>query len=218
MLPSAPDRWCERGTWRERLPLLEINQQPGAAPHRYRISVRARNIPDRAELSFDIDIAFELRSEDGERIRWYLEDYLQFDEEPAPQIAKTIEAFMAECGDELFRSIFEGSPAAIRLWSSLEPHLATTRIEINTGVAEATAIPWELIRNPQSRTCLALSAASFVRSQRAGQTTLPSAGAAKKVRILLVICRPKGGKDVPFRSVAGRLVTRLGEAARGAFD
>lgn len=129
----------ERGTWRERVPLLEINQQPGGAPHRYRISVSARNIPDRAALSFDIDIAFELKPEDGERIRWYLEDYLQFDQEPAPQIAKSIEAFMAECGDELFRSIFEGSPDAIRLWSNLEPHLATTRIEINTGIAEGSA-------------------------------------------------------------------------------
>jgi tetratricopeptide (TPR) repeat protein len=200
------------------VPLLQINQQPGGAPHRYRISVRATNIPDRAALSFDVDIAFELKPEDGERIRWYLEDYLQFDEEPAPQIAKTIEAFMGECGDELFSNIFEGSREADRLWSSLEPHLATTRIEINTGVAEATAIPWELIRNPHSRTCLALSAASFVRSQRAGQTTLLAAGESEKVRILLVICRPKGGQDVPFRSVAGRLVTRLGEAARGAFD
>lgn len=200
------------------MPLLEINQQPGGAPHRYRISVSARNIPDRAALSFDIDIAFELRHEDGERIRWYLEDYLQFDEEPAPQIAKAIEAFMAECGDGLFRSIFEGSPDAIRLWSNLEPHLATTRVEINTGIAEATAIPWELIRNPHSRTCLALSAASFVRSQRAGQTTLAAAREAEKVRILLVICRPRGGEDVPFRSVAARLVTGLGEAARGAFD
>jgi CHAT domain-containing protein len=38
------------------------------------------------------------------------------------------------------------------------------------------------------------------------------------VRILLVICRPKGGEDVPFRSVAGRLATRLNDAAREAFD
>jgi hypothetical protein len=41
---------------------------------------------------------------------------------------------------------------------------------------------------------------------------------AGKVRILLVICRPKAGEDVPFRSVAGRLVTRLSEGDREAFD
>src|SRR6266481_959591 len=140
------------------MPVLQINQQPGGAPHRYRITVSATEIPDRASLSFDLDIEFELTPENGERIRWYLEDYLQFDEEPAPEIAMGVEAFMAECGDELFRKIFEGSAAAIRLWSSLEPHLSSTRIEIATGIAEATAIPWELIRNPHARTFLALSA------------------------------------------------------------
>jgi tetratricopeptide (TPR) repeat protein len=200
------------------VPVLQINQQPGRASNQYRISVTATEIPDRAALSFDTDIEFELTPESAERIRWYLEDYLQFDEDPAPQIAKGIEAFMARCGEELFRKIFEGSSAAIRLWSNLEPHLSTTRIEIATGIAEATAIPWELIRNPESRNYLALSAAAFVRSQRAGQTVLPPAGEAAKVRILLVISRPKRGEDVPFRSVAGRLVTRLSDDVRDAFD
>ena len=175
-------------------------------------------IPDRAKLSFDCDIEFELTPENAERIRWYLEDYLQFDEEPAPQIAAGVEAFMAQCGEQLFHKIFEGSAAAIKLWSNLEPHLTTTRVEIAAGVAEATAIPWELIRDPNSKAFLALSAAAFVRSQHGGQPVLPPASEAAKVRILLVISRPQRGEDVPFRSVAGRLVTRLSDDARDAFD
>ncbi|MEA2883132.1 MAG: hypothetical protein QOH32_2388 [Bradyrhizobium sp.] len=199
------------------MPVLQINQQPGGAPNRYRISISATEIPDRAALSFATDIEFQVTPEDGERIRWYLEDYLQFDEEPAPQVAKRVEAFMAQTGEELFRKIFE-SREATRLWDSLEPHLSTTRVEIATGIMEAAAIPWELIRNPDSKTFLALSAASFVRSQHGAQTVLPPAGEAGRVRILLVICRPKGGEDVPFRSVAGKLVTRLSDDARDAFD
>ena len=98
-------------------------------------------------------------------------------------------------------------------------HICTkTRIEIATGITEATAIPWELIRDPNSATFLAFSAAAFVRSQHEGQTVLPPAAEAAKVRILLVISRPKRGEDVPFRSVAGRLVTRLSDDARDAFD
>jgi hypothetical protein len=100
----------------------------------------------------------------------------------------------------------------------IEPHLSATRVEITTDISEATAIPWELIRNPHTRTFLALSATSFVRTQREAQITLAPAGEADKVRILLVICRPRGGKDVPFRSVAGRLVTRVNDDARDAFD
>jgi tetratricopeptide (TPR) repeat protein len=201
---------------KEAVPVLQIDQQPGGAPNRYRISVSAREIPGLATLDFDTDIEFELTPGNAERIRWYLEDYLQFDEDPAPQIAKSVEELMARCGEELFRKIFEGR--GFRLWSNLEPHLSATRVEIATGIAEATSIPWELIRNPDTRTYLALSASSFVRSQRGAQTALAPATEAEKVRILLVICRPKGGKDVPFRSVAGQLVTRLSDDARDAFD
>ena len=200
------------------MPVLRINQQRGDAPHRYRIEITATDIPNFAPLQFSRDIAFELTPQDGERIRWYLEDYLQFDEDPAPQIASGVEASMAECGDGLFRSLFEGVNQGIQLWTMIEPHLSATRVEITTGISEATAIPWELIRNPHTGTFLALSAASFVRTQREAQITLAPTGAAEKVRILLVICRPQGGEDVPFRSVAGQLVMRLNDDARNAFD
>jgi tetratricopeptide (TPR) repeat protein len=200
------------------VPVLRINQHPGGAPNQYRIEVEATDVPGLARLAFSRDISFELTPQDGERIRWYLEDYLQFDEDPAPQIAHGVETFMAGCGEGLFRSIFEDSPPAVRLWSLVEPHLPSTRIEITTGIAEATAIPWELVRNPHSRTFVALAAKSFVRTQRDAQTGLTPTSEAEKVRILLVICRPRGGKDVPFRSVAGRLVTRLSDEARDAFD
>jgi hypothetical protein len=200
------------------MPVLRIAQQRGDAPHRYRIEISAADIPNISPLQFSREIAFELTPQDGERIRWYLEDYLQFHENPAPQIAKGVEALMAECGDALFRSLFEGAHQGIQLWTMLEPHLSATRVEITTSISEATAIPWELIRNPHTKTFLALSAASFVRTQREAQPTLAPTGEAEKVRILLVICRPQGGADVPFRSVAGRLVTRLNDHARDAFD
>ena len=198
------------------MPVLQITQQPGTAPNHYRISVRAAEIPGLAALSFDADMEFELKPAEAEGIRWYLEDYLQFDEEPAPQIAKRVEASMAQSGEELFRKIFKASNDATRLWDNLEPYLPSTRIEIDTGIAAATAIPWELIRSPDSY--LALSAAAFVRSQRAGKTVLLPETEAAKVRILLIISRPGGGADVPFRSVANRLVAQLNKEAHGAFE
>jgi tetratricopeptide (TPR) repeat protein len=200
------------------VPILRVNQHPGCAANHYRIDVSAAEVPGFQPPSFSRDIEFALSSHDGERIRWYLEDYLQFDEEPAPQIAKGVEALMAERGEALYRAIFEGSHEAIQLWTLVEPHLSSTRIEVTTGIAEATAIPWELIRNPHTGGPLALSAEAFVRTQPAGQLALSPQAEAEKVRILLVICRPKGAEDVPFRSVAGRLVTRLSEGDREAFQ
>jgi hypothetical protein len=200
------------------MPVLRINQHPGGAPNRYRIDVSATDIPGFQASSFSNDIAFELTPQDNERIRWYLEDYLQFDEAPAPQFAKNAEALMATCGEGLFCSIFEGSHQGMQLWTLVESHLPTTRIEIATDIAEATVIPWELIRNPHTKTFLALSAESFVRTQRDAQIAPVPMAEPQKVRVLLVICRPRGGDDVPFRSVAGRLATRLTEEARDAFN
>ena len=58
---------------------------------------------------------------------------------------------------------------------------------------------------------MALRAAAFVRSYEEGRqaVSLPQTQAGEPIRILLVICRPKGDKDVPFRSVASRLVKGL---------
>jgi hypothetical protein len=162
------------------VPVLRIYQQRGDAPHHYRIEITATEIPNLALSPFTRDIAFELTPQDGERIRWYLEDYLQFDEDPAPQIAGDVEAFMAACGDGLFRSLFEDTHQGVQLWAMIGPHLAATRVEITTGISEATAIPWELIRNPHTGTFLALSAASFVRTQREAQITFAPAGEVEK--------------------------------------
>jgi tetratricopeptide (TPR) repeat protein len=196
---------------------LRINQQPGSAENRHQIAVEAE-IPGFQRLSFSREIEFALSPQDGEKIRWYLEDYLQFDEDPAPQIAARVEALMTERGEALFRAIFEGRNDAVQLWAFVEPHLASTRIEIVTGIAEATAIPWELIRNPNTGVNLALSAQAFVRSQQGGPPSLAPAKTAGKVRILLAICRPGAGEDVPFRSVAGRLVKGLSDSDREAFQ
>jgi len=118
------------------MPVLRINQQRGDGAHRYRIEITATDIPNFAPLQFSRDIAFELTPQDGERIRWYLEDYLQFDEDPAPRIARGVEALMAECGDGLFRSLFEGAHPGIQLWTMIEPHLSATRVEVTTGTSE----------------------------------------------------------------------------------
>src|SRR5258708_20334800 len=108
---------------------------------------------------------------------------------------------MVQRGEALFRSIFEGSYQGSQLWTQLEPHLSSTRIEITTGIAEATAIPWELIRNPHAKTNLALSAEAFVRTQQGGQLAVSPQAEAENVRILPVICRPPRGDHVPLHSL-----------------
>jgi len=156
---------------------------------------------------------FAVTAQDREDVRWYLEDYLQYPLDPAPKIAARIEDRMAEIGRELFQGIFHSNDDARDLWAALRPTLNDARIEIVTGVKEAATLPWELLRDPKTDVTLALRAESFVRAhpQAAEHPHVPQAGAGP-IRILLVICRPRGGDDVPFRSVANRLLKGLSGA------
>ncbi len=162
---------------------------------------------------------FELTAQDQESIRWYLEDYLQYPQEPAPTIAARVERRMAEIGADLFKALFHSSDDARDLWAALRNRLNDTRVEIITSVEEAASIPWELVRDPKTDVPLALRAQSFVRAhpQTAQKPYVPQTESGP-IRILLVICRPSGRRDVPFRSVAGRLIKGLSEDARKLFQ
>jgi tetratricopeptide (TPR) repeat protein len=162
---------------------------------------------------------FKFTDQDQENLRWYLEDFLQYPHDPAPEIAARIEEHMAQIGTELFKALFQSSDDARDLWAMLRTRLSDTRIEIITTVAEATAIPWELIRDPKTDVPLALRARSFVHAQpQAVQVPqVPQTGSGP-IRILLVICRPGGRDDVPFRSVATHLIKGLSEDARAVFQ
>lgn len=160
-------------------------------------------------------LAFTLGAQDQEDLRWYLEDYLQYPLDPAPSIAKRIETRMAGIGKELFRAIFQHDDDARKLWAAALPHLNDTRVEIVGGAREAASVPWELLRDPKTDVPLALRVPSFVRaSAREQQPSPPPPSGAGPIRVLLVICRPRGGDDVPFRSVAKRLLKGLGEGQR----
>jgi len=53
--------------------------------------------------------SFTLTAQDGEDIRWYLEDYRIYPVEPTPTIAARVEKRMTEAGRELFRQVLGGS-------------------------------------------------------------------------------------------------------------
>jgi tetratricopeptide (TPR) repeat protein len=194
--------------------LLRLTEHAESAPGRYRVEITLEGAGPRFAIASPLDLA--LTAQDREDLRWYLEDYLLFPLAPAPEIAARVEARMAEIGDVLFRAIFHATEDARDAWARLRDHLGETRVEIITDVRHAASVPWELLRDPRTKTPLALSVSSFVRAHGSAIVRprgAPAAGTGP-IRILLVICRPSGGKDVPFRSVASKLLKGLAEAAR----
>jgi hypothetical protein len=143
---------------------------------------------------------------DSERIRWYLEEYPEFTSHPAPELSKDAETRLAATGEELFDKVFSAGDAS-GVWARLVDDLAGVRVEVDADPGDASGLPWELLRDPGTGTPVALGAQEFVRThlQTAAGMPLPDPG-GDRLRVLLVICRPGGGGDVPFRSVASRLV------------
>ncbi len=124
-----------------------------------------------------------------------------------------IEQWMKRRGIELYESILEGNRDIQRIFDRVLDQLADLRVEITTGVAEAASIPWELMRDPQSDSAVALRVQSFVRVQSDPNLSfVPVPGAEEgRVRLLYIVCRPGGRNDVELRAVANRLLQGLGE-------
>jgi hypothetical protein len=160
---------------------------------------------------------FALSPQQQENLRWYLEDFLQYELELEAKKGEQIEQQMAEIGLQLFRDVFHSSEDARDLWATLRDRINDTRIEIVTEVSEAATIPWELIRDPKTDTPLALRASTFVRTHpTAGQRPKVPQTPSGPVRILLIICRTGGRQDEKFGSVANHLIKVFDENAARA--
>jgi len=155
------------------MPTLALHQSE-LGPDRYRVAVSS-DLPG-LTLTHSVDFDYRLAPADQEAIRWYLEDYLKNPFDPNPKIAARTEERLAEIGRELFETVF-ASREMDRFWTRAMDQLDTLRVEIATSVAAATAIPWELLRDPQTGAPLAIRAAEFVRNRR-GYKPLPPPSAA----------------------------------------
>ncbi len=188
-------------------PTLRITHTVGSGGELVEVELTGTGRPRRAMTT---GFHFRLDADTREDLRWYFEDYLLYPAPPAPEIAKTIEGKMAEIGRHLFEAVF-GSDDARDLWASVREQLPQTRVEVAAGVREAITLPWELLRDPKTDVPLALTAQSFTRSlPNPARVPTVLEDQPGEIRILLVICRPRGGDDVPFRSVATHLIRGLG--------
>jgi hypothetical protein len=185
------------------LRISDLSGQPGG-PRRVRVSWREeRGLPREAEAVF----ADPSDAGDGERVRWYLEDYAEFPADPAPALAREAEARLGELGTALFQRVFEANRDTMRVWDAAVGSLPEARVEVDADPGAGPGLAWELLRDPGRDAALALGAGAFVRThlRAAGNPRLPEP-AGDRLRVLLVIARPGGSDDVPFRSVASRLV------------
>jgi hypothetical protein len=152
---------------------------------------------------------------DHVELRWYLEDYLQFPYGAERYRAAQVEQKMDQWGEALFAQVFA------KLTTDPDPR-AFYQEAVRTGLEECELcivsddhvflnIPWELMRDPTpGRGYLAPMLAGFYR-QRVHQkieepvALLPT----QPFRVLLVIARPYGERDVPLGTIARPMTEAL---------
>ena len=196
-------------------PTLRLTQT-GSQDNRHTIELEWLDAGPRQTATATVELA--LTEQDQRDLAWYVEEYAEYPFEPHPKRAARIEARMRELGIELFNTLFASNTRTLRLWAKVAERLDDLRVEIVTDAEGATALPWELLRDPDTDTVLALHAKAFVRAAPEVPRQALVLAQQPVIRILLVICRPAGGDDVPFRSVATRLIKGLSAEAREVFQ
>jgi tetratricopeptide (TPR) repeat protein len=157
-------------------------------------------------------LAWPLDAEALEDLRWYLEDYLLAPfgvwQDRGPEVRDKL----AGWGDEVFGSVFGGGPARDAYQRARDRGLEVVFRSAEPGLL---GLPWELMRDGAGP--VALGKGGISRS-------LPVAGGAEtsevpggRLRVLMVISRPRGTEDVGYQMVARPLLQRL-EAVRGEVD
>jgi len=191
-------------------PILTIRQK---APinGKYPICLTLKR-PGQPELEADAMVEFALTAQEQEDLRWYFEDYLGVADTVEEIVVGQVENFMKKCGVELYEKMLESSRDVRRLFNSVLAEFPDLRVEINTEIAEAASIPWELMRDPQSDSAIALRVKSFVRVQSNPNLSFVPVPALHqgRIRLLYVVSRPGGTGDVPLRAVVNRLLRDLG--------
>jgi len=162
---------------------------------------------DFARQEFTATFAFTMSDDERERIQWYLETYLEYPQDPAPDLAVRAQRAIEDVGTRLFRAVFDHDQGARKLWARLEPLLPETRVEVSSEGEAGWSIPWELLHDPSTNEYLSLRARDFVRTHPSpARPVMVPKNVTLPVRILLVISRPQREWDVAYRSIARPLV------------
>jgi tetratricopeptide (TPR) repeat protein len=116
----------------------------------------------------------------------------------------------------LFQRVFEANRDTMRVWNAAAGSLPQARVEVDADPGAGPGLAWELLRDPGQDAAVVLGAGAFVRTHlRAARNRRLPEPAGDRLRVLLVIARPGGRADVPFRSVASRLVRGGAEQVQG---
>jgi tetratricopeptide (TPR) repeat protein len=140
-----------------------------------------------------------------EDLRWYLEDYLRGPfgawEERGPAILLRLPTW----GHQIFDSVFGSRLAKDAYQRAREQGLELVFCSSEPGML---SLPWELMSDSDGP--VALHLAGMSRALRIPDMTETVHAVGDRLRVLMVVARPGGTRDVGYRMIARPLLERLG--------
>jgi tetratricopeptide (TPR) repeat protein len=154
------------------------------------------------------DFKFPITSAELEDLRWYLENYLPAPyavwEEKGIKVQQQLEAW----GTRLFEALFDGRNQPFR--DAYVQAIAHDEVQfwISSNASGFLGLPWELLFDPEQHTFLALHSGGIHRTIPA-RTAFKAIQPSQQLRVLMVIARPLGVKDVPYQMIARKILQHL---------
>lgn len=144
-----------------------------------------------------MELGWPLGSDELEDLRWYLEDYLGAPFAVYEDRGSRIAERLPHWGQALFTALFGSGPAR-------DAYLAVRRRVTEPGQVEVVVradtptwlgLPWELMHEPDASDPVALDGIALSRSLSADDGGDAFIVGGTRLRVLMVISRPKGARD-----------------------
>ena len=187
---------------------LTVQERDGSM----QIMVRLPGISDPEPFGAPLSFTSPLSIRDFEDLRFYLEDYASL---PVGEYAVRGERVenerLAAWGEALFKSVFDGDERrdAYRTARDATNRNETVEVAIRSNNPRFLALPWELMKAPGERDPFSLRVGCFDRSLLITDPARQFPANGDGFRVLMVIARPDGIRDVPFQAVARPLFQHL---------
>ena len=161
--------------------------------------IEGNNYPITVSDPFDVNQEQELE--------WYFEDWLSY-----PHLdnvkADRAQASVREYGQELFKQVFQSDLKAYAKYSQIRNNLSQAILKIESITPEFHAIHWETLQDPDLPRPFAVDSI-FTRKSVNPATIEAQVKESPTVNLLVVTARPKGDRDVGYRTISRPLVEAI---------
>jgi hypothetical protein len=149
-------------------------------------------------------------------LRWYLEDYLRAPFGVYEQRGALIADRLPEWGQAMFAALFGQGPGR-DAYLAVRTRATAAELVVRSTDPSWLSLPWELLHDPALPQPLALDGMVLSRALSTGHMDGTLEAGGQRLRVLMVISRPDGDRDVGYQMIARPLLRRL-SAVRGQVE